>query len=196
MDIHQGHILTAHCKDTPNGIEITYYGVSQANAFKLSFPQQKFVFFIPSDAHFSPQNISFERKKSKLLSFDKKSVDIIYLKFLKDIQTIKDYCEQNSLRTYEIDIPLEERFLMERFIYAQVEFTGKFTNENNLLTLTFSGKTPLDYKIHKLNVKLQPVWQMHLSNGNKLHNVRSLSIPNNQKVVEVDLQIYDSAVHT
>jgi|LULL01.1.fsa_nt_gb DNA polymerase-2 len=136
MDIHQGHILTAHCKDTPNGIEITYYGVSQANAFKLSFPQQKFVFFIPSDAHFSPQNISFERKKSKLLSFDKKSVDIIYLKFLKDIQTIKDYCEQNSLRTYEIDIPLEERFLMERFIYAQVEFTGKFTNENNLLTFT------------------------------------------------------------
>ena len=33
---------------------------------------------------------------------------------------------------------------------------------------------------------------MHLSNGNKLHNVRSLSIPTNKKVVEVDLQIYDS----
>lgn len=67
-----------------------------------------------------------------------------------------------------------------------------FNYENNLLTLTFSDKTPLDYKIHKLNVKLQPDWQLHLSNGNKLHNVRSLPIPTNQKVVEVDLQIYDS----
>lgn len=82
-----------------------------------------------------------------------------------------------------------EDCLIESFLNSMHH---EFNYENNLLTLTFSGKTPLDYKIHKLNVKLQPVWQMHLSNGNKLHNVRSLSIPNNQKVVEVDLQIYDS----
>ena len=83
----------------------------------------------------------------------------------------------------------EEDCLTESFLNSTHH---EFNYENNLLTLTFSDKTPLDYKIHKLNVKLQPDWQMHLSNGNKLHNVRSLSIPTNQKVVEVDLQIYDS----
>ena len=33
---------------------------------------------------------------------------------------------------------------------------------------------------------------MRLSNGNKLHNVRSFSIPTNQNIVEVDLRIYET----
>ena len=76
----------------------------------------------------------------------------------------------------------KEKCLTESFLNSMHH---EFNYENNLLTLTFSDKTPLDFKIHKLNVKLQPDWQMHLSNGNKLHNVRSLSIPINQKVVKL-----------
>ncbi|MBT4792106.1 MAG: DNA polymerase II, partial [Halobacteriovoraceae bacterium] len=45
---------------------------------------------------------------------------------------IKEYCEQNSIRTYEIDILPTERFLMERFINSQVEFTGEFSQKDNL----------------------------------------------------------------
>ena len=96
---------------------------------------------------------------------------------------------RDKTENIELETTSQEECLTESFLNST---NHAFSYENNLLTLSFGDKTPQDFKIHKLNLKLQPDWQMHLSNGNKLHNVRSLSIPTNKKIVEVDLQIYDT----
>jgi DNA polymerase-2 len=125
VETKHGHILTSHWRDRPTGLELSYYGSSQGKPFKLIFPQQKIVFFIKKDTDFKPLHIKFERKNGGLKNFLHEPVDTIYLNSYKDLMQTREYCQQKGLRTYELDVLPTERFLMERFIYSQIEYQGE-----------------------------------------------------------------------
>ena len=125
METKHGHILTSHWRDRPAGLELCYYGSCQGKPFKLIFPQQKIVFFIKKETEFNPSLIKFERKNGGLKNFTHEPVDTIYLNSYKDLMQTREFCQQKGLRTYELDVLPTERFLMERFIYSQVEFQGE-----------------------------------------------------------------------
>lgn len=125
MSNHAGFILTSHIQDSSSGISLVYFGQTSEHSFKLVFDNQRIVFFVPKAQKFDPPNISFERKSSQLKHFGNEDVDIIYLSKFRDLQTVKEYCEYSGIRTFELDIRPEERFLMERFIYGEVEFRGE-----------------------------------------------------------------------
>ena len=51
---------------------------------------------------------------------------------LQDLFKGKDTLSQAGIRTYEADVRSTERYLMERFIYGQVEIVGKGENIGGL----------------------------------------------------------------
>ncbi len=130
--INNGYILTSHFRDTATGLELSFFGTSDSGAFKLVFPAQKLVFFIKKDAEFNPSHFSYERKSGGLKNFSHEDVDTVYLNKYKDLSLARDYCTQKGIRTFEMDILPTERFLMERFINAQVEFTGECNKQKGL----------------------------------------------------------------
>lgn len=133
MNLMKGQILTSHWHDDSQGLSLIYYLTDGMESFKVEFTAQSHVFFIDQQSNFSPP-CKFERKNGGLKNFSHKNVDTIYLKNYRDLKTIKDYCENNSVRTYELDIMPTERFLMERFIFGQMEVQGEFQTKNGIKT--------------------------------------------------------------
>lgn len=124
MEIRSGFILTSHAVDRRSGLELHYYGRDDKGSFKLIINDQKIIFFVPKNANFDPPNVQYERVESKLKHFGNESVDTVYLSKFSDLQIVKDYCEHKGVRTFELDIKPEERFLMERFICGEITFKG------------------------------------------------------------------------
>lgn len=156
MTILDGQILTTKAFDTKQGIEIQYFVKTNHGPAVLRFTQQKLVFFIESDANFQPpSNVKYERITKPLKSFNHKNCDVIYLHKLNDLETVKQYCSQNGIRTYEIDIQISERFLMERFIFSRCQFQGDF-NEDEYKNKVFLNPQirPGAKSVHMSNVSL------------------------------------------
>lgn len=124
MEIRSGFILTSQAVDGRSGVELQYFGRDHKGSFKLIFNNQKIVFFIPKNVEFNPPNVIFDRKSSQLKHFGNELVDTVYLSKMSDLQIVKDYCEHKGIRTFELDIKPDERFLMERFICGEVSFKG------------------------------------------------------------------------
>lgn len=121
----KGFILNSHVQERRGDLRLIFYVRAEKNCYKLIFTGQKIVFFIKRSDRFDPTTFSFERKQVGLKSFSDDPVDAIYLKALADLKLAKDYCEQQGIRTFEIDVSITERFLMERFIFGGIEFEGE-----------------------------------------------------------------------
>lgn len=128
----KGQILTAHWVDDTTGLKFIFYATNALETLKLEFSNQSHVFFIDKNAVFKPENISFKRKSGGLKNFKHQEVDTIYLHFYNDLRRVRDYCELKSIRTYELDVLPTERFLMERFIFGQLEILGEFVIEKGV----------------------------------------------------------------
>lgn len=145
-DSNKGFILTSHLEQASEGIQIVLFVRSQEGKCKLVFTGQKQVFFIPRDSQFDPRDFIFVRKTLDLKSSQDIPVDGIYLSQLGDINKAKRYCEQNGIRTFEFDIPLTERFLMERFIFSQIEFIGDSYERGGLKIFENPQIRPANFK--------------------------------------------------
>ncbi len=149
MQIRRGFLLTSHWTDSSSALTISFYGTDGVRPFKLVFTNQKIVFFIQRSAQFNPSHIDFERVSGGLKNFAHLDVDTIYLKRYRDVSLVKEYCENNAILTYELDIRPPERFLMERFINGELEFIGAFHEQQgvdiylNPEVRSAAGKTPL-----------------------------------------------------
>lgn len=129
---NHGFILTTHLEQLSDGIAIVLYVRTDTGKCKLVFRGQKQVFFIPRDAKFDPRDFRFERRTLDLKSSQNIPVDGIYLSQISDINKAKRYCEGQGVRTFEFDIALTERFLMERFIFSHIEFVGNYQDVQGL----------------------------------------------------------------
>lgn len=160
MQINNGFILHGMASDRSNGLTLTYYVRSNEELAKIEITGERIPFFIDQDANFNPTHFKFERKKAPLKNFQHQNVDIIYLNKLSDIKLAKDYLSQNNLKSYEIDIPIIERFLMERFIFGQVEFKGAKQVLNDGYNLyqnpdirSFNQKKAIDLKLCSFDIE-------------------------------------------
>ena len=101
----------------------------------ISDPQ--LVFFIARDV--SSDKLAgiakFERKVLPLKDMGFRDVDGLYFKSHKDLLDAKDHLQGLGVRTYEADIRPLERYLMERFIHAQVEVAGEAQTYPRSLTI-------------------------------------------------------------
>ena len=94
------------------------------------------VFFVKRSSDTSELKVPNRRKEVKLKNFDEQDVDALYFNTETDLRTAAEELEGIAITNYESDINPTRRFLMERFINAQVEVTGIAETIGNLLIFT------------------------------------------------------------
>ncbi|MBG08788.1 MAG: DNA polymerase II [Halobacteriovoraceae bacterium] len=132
MEIQKGFILTGNWEDNDQQHIIKFYGVGEKGPFEILINNFLPLFFVERNAAFPDGMPAFKRNPLKLKNFGGQDVDALYFKTQKDLFKAKDALSQAGIRTYEADVRSTERYLMERFIFGQVEVTGKGENIDGL----------------------------------------------------------------
>ena len=136
MNIQQGFLLTRQARDIKGQTQIELWLSTEAGPTQLLINGEKPVFFI-AQKH-SEQAKTLAREKNipvdirllDLKTFEHTPLSACYTNVTRDALTLKDTFAQNDITTYESDIRLADRYLMERFIKGSIEFTGNVTRTN------------------------------------------------------------------
>lgn len=120
----QAYLLTRSWRDTPRGIELTYWLQSDHGPVKVIMEQQQSVFFIRHDVT-ENINTSINRKSLPLQTLDNHAVDALYFNSVREQQDCYRLLREKAIRTYESDIKYVDRYLMERFITAAMTIQGE-----------------------------------------------------------------------
>jgi len=130
-------ILTGEWMDRQGSNIIRFIGTSEEiGAVEINITDNKPVFFVQRESALTILNVPYTRKEVQLKTFDGHDVDAIYFNTQNDFRKTADDLHQNNIPQYESDINPVRRYLMERFINAQIKVTGKSTKKENLTTFT------------------------------------------------------------
>ena len=125
-------ILTGEWQDVRGKNQLKFIGTSdKLGIVELTFSNSP-VFFINSTSVITNLSVPYNRKEVDLKNFDGKKVDALYFNTQRDLKTASEELEGMGIRTFESDLDPARRFLMERFINAQVQVEGTFTKKKNL----------------------------------------------------------------
>ena len=117
-------ILTGEWQDIRGKNVLKFVGTSDdLGTVELIFPNNP-VFFIERKSFISNLSVPYNRKEVELKSFDEKKVDALYFNTQRDLKTAAEELERMGITTFESDVDPARRFLMERFINAQVQIDG------------------------------------------------------------------------
>ena len=127
-----GLILSRQQVETANGVDLIFWLSTARGPCRVVVPQQRYVFLIEQEHLVQAENIWKQEncrpdfiRPVDIKTFNGKKVCAIYT--LK--QQLHKWCQmalmQQNIATYEGDIKLSDRFLMERFIYGLVKVTGQ-----------------------------------------------------------------------
>ncbi|EPT9253879.1 DNA polymerase II [Vibrio alginolyticus] len=136
MNIQQGFLLTRQARDIKGQTQIELWLSTEAGPTQLLINGEKPVFFI-AQKH-SEQAKTLAREKNifvdirllDLKTFEHTPLAACYTNVTRDSLALKDTFAQKDITTYESDIRLADRYLMERFIKGSIEFTGNVTRTN------------------------------------------------------------------
>ncbi len=98
---------------------------NELGAVEILITNNKPVFFIERNTILNPVGKNFFRKETKLKNFDRKDVDALYFNTQSALQKYDAELIEQNIRTFESDVDPLRRFLMEKFIYAQIEVEGE-----------------------------------------------------------------------
>jgi len=129
-------ILTSEWQDSGSKNIIKFYGKSnELGAVEIKVKNNP-VFFAEEDLKNELIKVPFSRKEVKLKNFSHKKVDAFYFNTQRDLRTASEELSNNQIKTYESDVDPCRRFLMERFINAQVIVSGKCEKKGNLYSFS------------------------------------------------------------
>lgn len=125
-----GFILTRHWHDTPAGTEIEIWLATDDGPRRLRLPPQPCVAFVPEEQQPRVEALlrgeaQVEVKPLTLKDFRQRPVIGIYCRHYRQLLRIDKTLRQAGIDVYEADIRPPERYLMERFITAPVQFSGR-----------------------------------------------------------------------
>ncbi len=141
-------ILTSENQDIRGKNLITFYGKSESLIpVKIIIDNVKPVFFVEHIAVFDLPGINFNRKPLQLKSFDGMDIDALYFLTMRDLKKAEDELRKRNISTYESDVDPARRYLMERFINAQIKISGTPTQLDNILTFINPKVKPAELEI-------------------------------------------------
>lgn len=91
---------------------------------EILITNNKPVYFIKRGTILNPLNKSYFRKQTKLKNFNFENVDALYFSTFDSSQRFEVELRESNIKTFESDVDPLKRFLMEKFIYAQIEVEG------------------------------------------------------------------------
>jgi len=125
-------ILTGEWQDIRGRNTLKFIGTSnELGTVELIFSNNP-VFFVEHKSVIEKLSVPFNRKEVDLKNFDEKKVDALYFNSQRDLRTSIEEIERIGIKTYESDVDPARRFLMERFINAQVQVEGISEKGGNL----------------------------------------------------------------
>jgi len=126
MNTIQGYLLTRNWRDTPNGVELTYWAATSDGPLRIAIGGQKAVCFIERSEDIPlPPNCT--RKPLTLKTMAGNDCDGLYFNHQRDLQQYR----QMPVNLHESDIKPADRFLMERFIHTGFEATGEIKHDEH-----------------------------------------------------------------
>ena len=121
---YQGFILSNRQIIRKNVTQLIFQGrLSDGKRFHWTVTRPGLVFFIDRDEDWAPPGAF--RKTVDLQNLRGSSVDALYFQTTSDLNIARRACESRNIATYEADINLVARFLMERFIKGGVSFESE-----------------------------------------------------------------------
>ena len=143
--IIKAFILTGEWQDVRGKNLLKFIGTSDdLGIVELTFTNNP-VFFINNTLVISNLSVPYNRKEVELKNFEENKVDALYFNSQRDLKTTAEELEGMGIKTYESDIDPARRFLMERFINAQVQAEGTFTQKKNLASFSNPKIEPCEF---------------------------------------------------
>jgi len=136
-----GFLLTRHWRDTPTGMELSFWAWSDQGALRLNAPNQQAVCFIDRNVKLPP-GIVCERKPLALISLQNGPVDGLYFQQQGQLQRLRELASNSGVRLYESDLKPTDRFLMERFVTAGFIAQGELLPKQGYLELNLKAIKP------------------------------------------------------
>ncbi len=134
MNTIKAFILTGEWQDIKGRNVLKFIGVSDnSSPVEIIITNVKPVFFIERSVSETGLNLAFKRKPVKLKNFYGEDVDALYFNTERNLKLAAEELNKNDVRTYESDVDPVKRYLMERFLNAQVKITGKSENKGRIV---------------------------------------------------------------
>ena len=131
QEINQGFILTKQSQDRFGRTCITLWLKTATGPVKLEVLDELSLFFITQNQQEEALNVLKEAaipvekiKSLTLKTFGQEPVSGFYFKAMRDFYAARDRLKHHNIKCYEDDFRPEDRFLMERFITANLSFIG------------------------------------------------------------------------
>ncbi len=138
-------ILTGEWMDVRGKNVLRFIGTSdKLRIVEMTFSNNP-VFFIENKSIITRLSVPFNRKEVELKNSEEKKVDALYFNSQRDLKTAAEELEGMAIRTFESDIDPARRFLMERFINAQVQVEGTFDKKKYLTSFSNPKIEPCDF---------------------------------------------------
>jgi DNA polymerase-2 len=129
-------ILTSEWLDSGGKNTLKFYGTSEElGAVEIKVTNNP-VFFAEKATPNDIVSIPFSRKEVELKNFNHKKVDAFYFNTQRDLRTAAEELSSNQIKTFESDIDPCRRYLMERFINAQVKVSGRYEKRGDLISFS------------------------------------------------------------
>ncbi|MEM8972102.1 MAG: DNA polymerase II [Pseudomonadota bacterium] len=125
-----GYLLTRGWRDTPGGIELTFWCASTDGPVRLVVEDQEAVCFIKRTQDLPLPN-GGRRQPRDLKLLDGSPADALYFRNQRTLQSIR----QSDVLLAESDVKPSDRYLMERFIATGIEAVGPIAQQGGVRTM-------------------------------------------------------------
>lgn len=125
----QGFVLTRHWRDTADGSEVSLWLATDAGPRHVRLPLQTSVAFAPAEFRTRIERLvgdepGVELRPLELCDFRHRPVLGLYCRQHRHLLNLERRLADAGIEIFEAEVRPPERYLMERFITAPVEFSG------------------------------------------------------------------------
>ena len=129
-ELQQGFILTRHWRDTPTGTDVDFWLATDHGPRHLRLRAHPSVAFIPAEQRERAETILLHESRVELrpldlIDFHHRPVLGLYCQRYRHLTGLVKKLRQAEIDVYEADIFPPDRYMMERFITAPVQFSGE-----------------------------------------------------------------------
>lgn len=190
------YVLTREWRDTPSGVDLTYWAASEHGPVQVRIPGTQTVCFVDDNELGAIPSALDVVKRSRgeikplaLKALNGRNVAGAYFNRQRDLRDFVDWSRNHGINLYESDIRPADRYLMERFVTAPCEITGHFQSVGHAQGAGTGAylrvdsprlkpsKTTVDLSVCSIDIETSP-------DASRLYSV-ALTDGNNEKVFVV-----------
>ena len=144
-------LLTRQWRDTPSGLELSYWGRSESGPVRVVVEGERALAFIQHEAVLPPriaENPGIERRPLALRDLDGRAVDGLYFPHQRALVEAREHLRRHGVQVFESDLKPSDRFLMERFISAAFRVRGEARERGTHVEFRNPAMRRADFRPH------------------------------------------------